>query len=42
MSSMSQTMLAPVLPTYARQELTFVSGDGCALVTDSGDRISTS
>ena len=35
---MTQTTLAPVLPTYARQELTFVSGDGCTLVSDSGDR----
>ena len=35
---MNQTTLAAVLPTYARQELTFVSGDGCTLVSDSGYR----
>jgi acetylornithine/N-succinyldiaminopimelate aminotransferase len=33
----SRTAFSSVLPTYARQELTFVSGEGCTLVTDTGD-----
>ncbi len=35
---MTETALAPVLPVYARHDLTFVSGDGCTLVSASGDR----
>jgi len=29
---------SPVLPTYARQDVTFVSGDGSWLVADTGER----
>ena len=32
------TLTAPVLATYARQDLTFVSGEGSWLVTDTGER----
>jgi acetylornithine/N-succinyldiaminopimelate aminotransferase len=35
---MTETALSPVLPLYARQDLTFVSGEGCTLVSASGDR----
>jgi acetylornithine/N-succinyldiaminopimelate aminotransferase len=35
---MSATLTAPVLPTYARQDVTFVSGDGSWLVADTGER----
>ncbi len=35
---MSTTLEAPVLPTYARQDVTFVSGEGSWLVADSGER----
>jgi len=35
---MSTAVAAPVLPTYARQDVTFVSGDGVWLVADTGDR----
>lgn len=35
---MTQTLQAPVLATYARQEITFVSGGGCWLVSDTGER----
>jgi acetylornithine/N-succinyldiaminopimelate aminotransferase len=34
----STTLTAPVLPTYARQNVTFVSGEGSWLVADSGER----
>ncbi len=35
---MSTVLSAPILPTYARQDVTFVSGDGAWLVADSGER----
>jgi len=35
---MNTTLTAPVLPTYARQDVTFVSGEGSWLVADSGER----
>ncbi len=35
---MSTALTAPVLPTYARQDVTFVSGEGAWLVADSGER----
>jgi len=35
---MSVTLTAPVLPTYARQDVTFVSGEGSWLVADTGER----
>jgi acetylornithine/N-succinyldiaminopimelate aminotransferase len=35
---MSTALSAPVLPTYARQDVTFVSGEGSWLVADSGER----
>jgi predicted acetylornithine/succinylornithine family transaminase len=35
---MSTTLTAPVLPTYARHDVTFVSGEGSWLVADSGER----
>jgi predicted acetylornithine/succinylornithine family transaminase len=35
---MSATLAAPVLPTYARQDVTFVSGEGSWLVADTGER----
>jgi acetylornithine/N-succinyldiaminopimelate aminotransferase len=39
MSRPSNTVLqSPVLPTYARQDVTFVSGQGAWLVADSGER----
>jgi acetylornithine/N-succinyldiaminopimelate aminotransferase len=31
-------LTAPVLPTYARQDVTFVSGEGSWLVADTGER----
>jgi predicted acetylornithine/succinylornithine family transaminase len=34
----SVALTAPVLPTYARQDVTFVSGEGSWLVSDSGER----
>ena len=33
---MTQTVDSPVLATYARQDVTFVSGEGCWLVSDTG------
>ncbi len=33
---MTQALDSPVLATYARQDITFVSGEGCTLVDDSG------
>ena len=39
MSAPSNTVLqGRVLPTYARQDVTFVSGEGSWLVADSGER----
>ncbi len=39
MTAPSNTLLqSPVLPTYARQDVTFVSGDGSWLVDDAGER----
>jgi acetylornithine/N-succinyldiaminopimelate aminotransferase len=35
---MTTALTAPVLPTYARQDVTFVSGEGSWLVADTGDR----
>ena len=35
---MTGTLASHVLPTYARLEVTFVEGDGCWLVDDSGKR----
>jgi len=35
---MSTVLTAPVLPTYARQDVTFVSGEGSWLVADTGER----
>jgi acetylornithine/N-succinyldiaminopimelate aminotransferase len=35
---MNTVLLAPVIPTYARQDVTFVSGEGSWLVDDSGAR----
>ena len=35
---MSTALSAPVLPTYARQDVSFVSGEGSWLVADSGER----
>src|SRR5712691_11276324 len=35
---MNTALAARVLPTYARQEVTFVSGEGSWLVADSGER----
>jgi len=39
MTAPSNTVLqSPVLPTYARQDVTFVSGEGSWLVADTGER----
>ena len=35
---MSTALTAPVLPTYARQDVTFVTGEGSWLVDDAGGR----
>ena len=35
---MTTALTTPVLPTYARQDVTFVSGDGSWLVADTGER----
>jgi acetylornithine/N-succinyldiaminopimelate aminotransferase len=35
---MSVALTAPVLPTYARQDVTFVAGEGSWLVADTGER----
>ena len=35
---MTTALTAPVLPTYARQDVTFVSGEGSWLVADTGER----
>ncbi|HEY2935921.1 MAG TPA: aminotransferase class III-fold pyridoxal phosphate-dependent enzyme, partial [Gaiellaceae bacterium] len=35
---MSVVARTPLLPTYARQDVTFVDGDGCWLVDDAGRR----
>ena len=35
---MTTTLTAPVLPTYARQDVTFVAGEGSWLVADTGER----
>ena len=35
---MRTTLAAPVLPTYTRQDVTFVSGEGSWLVADTGER----
>jgi acetylornithine aminotransferase len=35
---MTTALEAPLLPAYARQDVTFVSGEGCWLVSDTGER----
>ena len=38
MSPSNNVLLGAVLPTYARQDVTFVSGEGSLLVADTGER----
>jgi acetylornithine/N-succinyldiaminopimelate aminotransferase len=34
---MTAALTSPLLPTYARQDVTFVSGEGCRLLDDAGE-----